>query len=202
MLEWIAPATTMIAAMMVAANVGARVTGWGFVVFSIGSIAWTIVAISSNQANLLLTNLFLTSVNIVGVWRWLGRQAKHEVGSMRAMRKSRRATHAPTLFSASAAIGADVFDANGEKLGAVVDLMLQRDQRNIAYVVIAHYGLGGLDETLHAIDPKQLDFACENVRARMSEREFEALPKLAADNWPSALPDQISEPTAGASERE
>ena len=201
-LGWIAPAATMIAAMMTATNAGARVTGWGFVVFSIDSIAWVGVAVWSSQSNLLLTNLFLTLVNIVGVWRWLGRQATHEVGSIRAIRKSRRAIHAPTLFSASAAIGANVVDANGEKLGAVVDLMLKRDQRNIAYVVIAQYGLGGLDETLRVLDPTRLDFAGEVVRARLSAKEFEALPAIEGDNWPSALPGQQRERSAGASEQD
>ena len=41
--EWVAHAATMVAAMMTAANVGARVTGWGFVVFTISSIAWSFI---------------------------------------------------------------------------------------------------------------------------------------------------------------
>lgn len=64
---WIAPIATMIAAMMTAANLGARVTGWGFVVFTVGSIAWSLVGISTGQTNLLATNAFLTIVNLVGV---------------------------------------------------------------------------------------------------------------------------------------
>jgi hypothetical protein len=34
---WIAPAATVIAAVMTAANLGARITDWGFVVFTVGS---------------------------------------------------------------------------------------------------------------------------------------------------------------------
>ena len=37
---WIAPIATAIAAIMTASNLGTRVTGWGFVVFAVGSIAW------------------------------------------------------------------------------------------------------------------------------------------------------------------
>lgn len=66
---WVAPVATMIAAIMTAANLGARVTGWGFVVFVIGSVSWSIVGISSGQNNLLWTNGFLTLVNVIGVWR-------------------------------------------------------------------------------------------------------------------------------------
>lgn len=32
---WAAPAATMIAAMMTAFNFGARITGWGFVAFTV-----------------------------------------------------------------------------------------------------------------------------------------------------------------------
>ena len=61
----LAPAATMIAAVMTASNLGARVTGWGFVVFTVGSIAWCLVALTSGQANLLWTNGFLILVNVL-----------------------------------------------------------------------------------------------------------------------------------------
>src|SRR6202007_1871385 len=81
---WLAPAATMIAAMMTAANLGARVTGWGFVVFTVGSIGWCAIALSTGQQNLLWTNGFLTLVNGVGIWRWLGRKARYEAGGKSA----------------------------------------------------------------------------------------------------------------------
>ena len=73
---WIAPIATMLAAMMTAANLGARMTGWGFIVFTIGSVGWLVVANGSGQQNLLWTNAFLTLVNAVGIWRYLLRPAK------------------------------------------------------------------------------------------------------------------------------
>ena len=82
--QWIAPGATMIAAMMTAANLGARVTGWGFAIFSVGAIAWVIVALASGQHNLLLSNAFLLIVDLVGVWRWLGRRARYDKGAERA----------------------------------------------------------------------------------------------------------------------
>src|SRR3989344_9387847 len=87
----IAPAATMIAAMMTAANLGARVTGSGFVVFTLGSLAWSVVGVTSGQTNLLATNLFLTLVNLVGIWRLLGRQRGYEDGARRAANRSRLA---------------------------------------------------------------------------------------------------------------
>ena len=81
---WIAPIATMIAAMMTAANLGVRLTGWGFVVFTFGSIAWTTVGLTSGQTNLVASNGFLTIVNLVGIWRWLGQaggvRRRSEVG--------------------------------------------------------------------------------------------------------------------------
>jgi hypothetical protein len=200
-LSWIAPAATMIGAMMTAANAGARLTGWGFVVFSIGSVAWSFAASFSHQRNLLLTNLFLTVVNLIGVWRWLGRQARHEAGSIKAEQKSREA-RVPTLFSASAAVGADVLDAGGEKLGVVIDLMLNRDQRGLAYVVIAQYGLGGVGETLRAVDPARMEFSGGFAHSKLTRRELNALPALEADDWPYALPCSGQQVSPGASDRE
>ena len=37
---WVAPVATTIAALMTASNLGSRITGYGFIVFTIGSIAW------------------------------------------------------------------------------------------------------------------------------------------------------------------
>ena len=67
-LEWVAPIATMIAAMLTAANLGARVTGYGFAIFAVASVCWSIIGLSSGQTNLLVTNGFLALVNAVGVW--------------------------------------------------------------------------------------------------------------------------------------
>lgn len=68
----------MIAAMTTAANLGARATGWGFVVFAIGAVTWSLVGMASGQTNLLATNIFPTLVNVVGISLWLGRQRAYE----------------------------------------------------------------------------------------------------------------------------
>src|SRR3546814_5249289 len=59
--QWIAPVTTSIAAVMVALNGGARLTGYGFIVFAIGSIAWSAYGWMTAQDNLLIQNLILRS---------------------------------------------------------------------------------------------------------------------------------------------
>ena len=184
---WVAPIATMIAAMMTAANLGSRVTGWGFVVFVAGSICWSIVGATSGQTNLLATNGFLTLVNIVGVWRWLGRQASYDDGGTAAAKRS-AASSVPTLFSASALIGAKVIGPGGEAIGSVVDSMTRCDTSSLAYVVVAEGGVVGVGERLHALDPHRLRFSPTGVKCDLSADALRALAVLPADNWPAALP--------------
>jgi hypothetical protein len=186
--SYVAPAATMVAAMMTAANLGARVTGWGFVVFTVGSICWSMIGITTGQQNLLLSNAFLTLVNLVGIWRWLGRQAKHGDGSRRAMKRSER-TQGPTLMSACALISAPVNDAEGDQVATVVDAMLSRESNDLVYLVISRGGVGGLGETLHPLDPDAVELNPDGLVTRLSGAELDRLPALEPDRWPAALPD-------------
>ncbi len=88
--NWVAPIATTLAAIMVAANLGTKITGWGFIVFSVGSIAWIVIGAATDQPNLLWQNVFLLLVNIVGVWRWLGIRARYEQGASAATETSAR----------------------------------------------------------------------------------------------------------------
>ena len=86
--NWVAPIATTIAAVLVAANLGARITGYGFIVFCVGSIAWMAVGYFLDQANLIWQNALLLVVNIVGVWRWLGLRARYDKGAEVATQES------------------------------------------------------------------------------------------------------------------
>lgn len=186
---WVAPIATVIAAMMTAANLGARVTGWGFAVFMIGSLAWSAVAVATGQPNLLWTNGFLTLVNAVGIWRWLGRQAKYDDGGEAAARRS-QAARVPALFSVGGFIGQTLTAADGKPFGTIVDAMARCEDAALAYVVVSEGGVGGVGEVLHAIDPARLVFGEDKVECRMTTEELKALPVLEAGRWPAALPDQ------------
>ena len=109
---WVAPIATAVAAIMTAVNLGARVTGWGFVVFLIGSLAWCAVGASTGQTNLLLTNGFLSLVNLIGIWRWLGRQARYEKGGAEAAEASVELP-VPDMRTSSSLIGTPVSDRSG-----------------------------------------------------------------------------------------
>ncbi|MDT7933113.1 MAG: hypothetical protein RQ833_00720 [Sphingomonadaceae bacterium] len=76
--NWIAPVMTTAAAIIVALNLGARITGYGFIAFAIGSVAWMAVGWFTGQTNLLWQNAVLLAVNLIGVWRWLGLRARYD----------------------------------------------------------------------------------------------------------------------------
>lgn len=183
---WIAPTATMIAAMMTAANLGARITGWGFVVFCVGSVAWTTVGLTSGQTNLVLSNAFLTAVNVIGVWRWLGRQATYDKGSDAAADAS--AQHAvPSLYAAGTVVGGRLIGPDGKAVGTVVDAMLGCRDNAIAYIVVSIGGVGGVGETLHALAPEELVFGRDGVRTALTAADVRDKPSVPADHWPAAL---------------
>ena len=183
---WIAPAATMIAAMMTAANLGARVTGWGFIVFTVGSLGWIAVAVATGQQNLLLTNGFLTLVNAVGIWRWLGRQASYEQGGRAATARS-TAARVPDLFAIGGLAGAKLTGRGGVALGSVVEAMMRCQGAALAYVVVSEGGVGGVGERLHALDPRDLRFAEGSVESDLTPETLRALPALQPGAWPAAL---------------
>ncbi|MFC4257234.1 PRC-barrel domain-containing protein [Croceibacterium xixiisoli] len=177
----------MIAAMMTAANLGARFTGWGFVVFLVGSICWSIVGASTGQTNLLATNGFLTLVNMVGIWRWLGRQRVYEDGGHAAAEASQNAP-APTLFPAGSLAGMAVVDCHGAAIGKAVEAMVECGSGRISYVVVASGGIGGVAESLRAVAREQMGFGNERITLTMESAAFQRLPLIDGEDWPATPP--------------
>lgn len=189
---WVAPIATMIAAMMTAANLGARITGWGFVVFTVGSIAWSTVGFATGQTNLLATNLFLMLVNAVGIWRWLGRQRAYEDGGKAAQEASRRSA-ASTLFTATGVAGMPVHSRSGDPVGNAVEALIECETGGVSYVVVASGGIGGIQETLRAIARADICFGCDMLTLTLDADAFERLPVLKDDAWPAKAPPMLME---------
>lgn len=181
---WIAPLATALAAVMTASNLGARVTGWGFVVFLVGSICWCIVALTTDQPNLLWANGFLTLVNGLGIWRWLGRQARYERGGQRASARSAR-TASSTLVPLGSLIGGTVSGPDGSPLGQITEIMMRCDDAAPAYLVVSVGGLGGVGESLHALDAAEFDLCADGIRSHVSATVLGARTPIAPDNWPA-----------------
>ena len=182
---WVAPIATMIAAMMTAANLGARVTGWGFIVFTIGSICWATVGLTSGQTNLLATNVFLTLVNLVGIWRWLGRQRAYEDGGQSAKAASRKSS-ASTLFTATGIAGMAVVDTHDDPVGKAVEALIECRSGTVSYIVVATGKVGGIGEQLRSVSHDVVTFGCDKLVLGMSRAAFDALIPLESGDWPGA----------------
>jgi uncharacterized membrane protein YphA (DoxX/SURF4 family) len=70
-LEWIAAVGTMLAAGLVAADLGRRVTGWGFVLFCAVAITWIVSGMTTGAIPIAAMNGVLLLINAWGVWQYL-----------------------------------------------------------------------------------------------------------------------------------
>jgi uncharacterized membrane protein YphA (DoxX/SURF4 family) len=70
-LEWIAAIGTVIAASLLAADLGRKVTGWGFVLFCMVAITWIVSGLTSDAMPIAVMNGVLLVINVYGVWQYL-----------------------------------------------------------------------------------------------------------------------------------
>ena len=181
--SWIATIATIAAACMTASNLGARITGYGFAVFTIGSIAWFTLGWLTDQQALVWTNAVMTLLNLFGVYRWLGRQAKVEDGAAKAAEVS-AALPSDTLFPASSLGRASVLARDGSTLGTTVDAMIGCGSGRLNYLVVAQGGVVGVGETFRRLDWRLARIDDGAVRTDFDEARFAGLPELEKDNWP------------------
>lgn len=80
-LEWIAAIGTILAAAMVAADFSRRITGFGFVLFSIVACMWVYSGLTAPDGMpLAIQNGVLLFINMFGVWQFLiSRKKKREI---------------------------------------------------------------------------------------------------------------------------
>jgi hypothetical protein len=181
---WVAPIATTIAALMTASNLGSRVTGYGFVVFTVGSIAWLTLGIVTGQPNLLWQNAILTALNLFGIWRWLGRQARLEEGGRQAQESSEDLP-GEDLFPISTLTRANLIADNGEELGSAVDAMAGCGSGGVRYLVVSSGGVGGVGEVFRRVDWNHVGVTSDTIRFAGPQSRFAALPTVEKDQWPA-----------------
>ena len=182
-ISWIATIATIIAASLTASNLGARITGYGFCVFLIGSLCWLATGLMTDQPALMWTNIVLTGLNIFGIWRWLGRQTKVEEGS-RAASEASEQTPGEALFPVSLLSRAPVRSGDSE-IGRCVDAMAGCSSGRLSYVVVSEGGIAGVGETLRKLPWAVASVEEERLIAAMDPPDFEQLEKLPRDRWPA-----------------
>lgn len=72
-LKGFASLTTIIAAILVAANISPKAMVAGFSIFVVSSLAWITAGWFETQPSLYIQNGVLFLVNLAGIWRWLPR---------------------------------------------------------------------------------------------------------------------------------
>jgi len=180
--SWVATASTIIAACMTASNLGARITGYGFAVFTVGSMAWLATGMLTDQPALVWTNIVMTFLNLFGVWRWLGRQARVEEGARAAVSAS-RSTPGEALFPVSLLSTARTVRA-GQEVGSCVDAMATCRTGTIAYVVISDGGVAGVGETLRRVPWRSASVEGDRLSIDLDKSAFEGLEQVAREDWP------------------
>jgi hypothetical protein len=182
-LTWVAPVATIVAALMTASNLGSRITGAGFIVFTVGSLCWLSLGMMRDDPALLWMNAVLTAFNLFGIWRWLGRQAKFEHGGMHAMAESE---HKPseTLFPLSLTANATVTGRGGIEFGHCVDAMAGGTSGQISYLVVAEGGLAGVGERLRRLDWSEVKVDGKEIRGDLDRAQFDRLDVIEKDSWP------------------
>ena len=182
-LSWFATAATIGGVLLTASNLGARVTGTGFIVLLLGSLSWIGVSLMGGQQALLWTNIVLTFLNLFGIWRWLGRQAAVEEGAKAASEAS-KATPGEALFPVTLLSKAKVFAVETE-IGACVDAMAGERSGRIAYVVVSEGGLAGVGERLRRVPWSSARIDRDRLVLGIDREQFCGLPEVARDEWPA-----------------
>ncbi|MBV9841156.1 MAG: PRC-barrel domain-containing protein [Sphingomonadaceae bacterium] len=184
---WVAPAATIVAAMMVAANLGTRVTGWGFVVYTVGAIAWCAQGVATHQYNLLWANGFLLVVDVIGVYRWLFQRAALDEGAEAAVVQSEREETDP-LFPLSHLVEAPLCGPDGSKVAHILDAMAECGSGRISYLMLREGGAGGIGERFHALPWADVTPCDKRFTTALDGAAIRALPQVDPRDWPAAAP--------------
>ena len=180
--SWVATAATIVAAFMTASNLGSRVTGYGFAVFTVGALCWIAVGALSAQPALLWTNIVLLLLDAFGVWRWLGRQARVEEGAKAASEASEH-TPGEALFPVSLLARAPVRCA-GTEVGHAVDAMAGCRSGKVDYLVVSEGGVAGVGEKLRRLPWSAAHVDGDAIVAHFGADRFAGLDELQRDEWP------------------
>jgi uncharacterized membrane protein YphA (DoxX/SURF4 family) len=78
-LEWVAAIGTMLAAGLIAIDLGRKVTGFGFILFCAVSITWIVSGILNDTMPIAVMNAILLVINCWGVWQYLLNPRKKKV---------------------------------------------------------------------------------------------------------------------------
>lgn len=93
----------------------------------------------------------------------------------------------PTSLSASTLMGDTVRNGEGDKLGALAEIVIDLDSGRVSYAVLAGGGFLGMGDKYFAIpwDLLQIDTENKEVIVDVSKEMIQSAPGFDKDNWPS-----------------
>ena len=178
----VATIATILGALMTASNLGSRVTGLGFAVFTVAALCWIRIGVLSDEPALIWTNLALTVLDLFGVWRWLGRQARMEEGARTASEASQQ-TPGEALFPVSLLSRAPV-RCGATELGHCTEAMAGSRSGKLDYLIVSEGGLAGIGERLRRLPWADAHIDGTEVAVHLSPERFGRLEELQRDEWP------------------
>ena len=181
-ISWAATVATILAAFMTASNLGSRVTGYGFAVFTFGALCWIVAGVLTREPALMWTNIVLFVLDIFGVWRWLGRQAEVEEGARTASEASER-TPGEALFPVSL-LGRAPMLCGGTEVGHCIEAMAGCRSGKLDYLVVSEGGVAGVGERLRRLPWSEAHVEGEAVAVHFAPERFNRLEELQRDQWP------------------
>jgi hypothetical protein len=181
-IPWVATVATIVAAFMTAANLGSRITGYGFAVFTLGALCWIAAGALSHEPALMWTNIVLFVLDLFGVWRWLGREAEVEEGARTASEASERSP-GETLFPISM-LGRAPVRCGDKEVGHCVDAMAGCRSGKLDYLVVSEGGLAGVGERLRRLPWSDVHVDADAVAVHFAPERFSRLEMLERDQWP------------------
>jgi len=176
-LGWVALLATCVAALLTAANLGARVTGAGFAVFFVGALAWCAVGYATGQRQLLLSNAFLALVDLFGVWRWLYRRARADDAVDRVKDE---AGEAP-LFALDELIGKQLRGRDQIELGTVQGALADGRTGQLRFLVVEPKAAAASPDYLRLAWRDGLTVTAEAVDCGLEPADLASAPRHAGD---------------------
>lgn len=68
-LKWTGTAAGILGAILVALHID--VSGYGYLLFLLGSVAWTAAGLRMREPSIWSLNAAFSAINLLGIWRWL-----------------------------------------------------------------------------------------------------------------------------------
>lgn len=98
----------------------------------------------------------------------------------------------PELMSSSTLLGNDVYNADGEDVGDIKDIMLDMRSGKVSYAVLSFGAFLGMGEKLFAVPWSALELDTENkcFILKVSKDRLKDAPGFDKDHWPN-MADQV-----------